>query len=189
MDEKSIEVKGKRSGLAEFTSNHTELLLQDFKQKATSVLNELKQDFVIDFPEQGMEVSLPAVVSDLPLFDTKVSQMVIRRLERVIEGSGLENNVAIAKEVMDNFRTIALRFPTRIPKYFKDYEVNESLNIISGYSNDNEKRKYYWADSSIERYQDETEPVILFALELARKGVDIPSKFNELEALYKKSKE
>lgn len=182
------ELKAK-TAFVEFVKLHPELLAVDFLKKAKNVYKGFAKDFVVEGNQEGVAVLLKVNSTEKnPEFKTKAAHSYLKRLMRLIEDkTEFPDNAKYVAEVMGIFSGIVKLFPDRTPQYFSSYEVDADLTVIAGQTLDGTPKKYYWADASIEKYQDEIEPIILFALERHARGENIPAEFNELKDLYAKS--
>ncbi len=165
-----------QSNLEMTSTSQQERLKQDFVYKATSVLHKLEGELVVT--TETPTVTLIIADSDNGKFKNTMLGFCMRRLRVLTEGEHAEGPAKHAASIMQVFGRLAKDLPEKIPLYFKDYVKNPD---IYGYVED----KYYWPDGTIERYQDEIEPIIVYTLE--KYTIDNPptGDFQQLKTEYK----
>lgn len=149
-------------------------LATHFYHVATQVLEQIQADVYMP-QEDGSMVVLDDPAREMPRFDAAQRDNVIQRGEDLMaqfdEGQGKD----YAADVTDWLRRVALWRPDLIPQYFGEYVAADELK----------NQGSYYPDGRIERFEQELEPVIMYARTLAAQGHTIPDNFRQLEELYK----
>lgn len=143
---------------------------EDYLNRAKTTSKWFSHDFLIS--GKGRDAKVVDLFAEEEVPETeKVKSWNIQFLrDELIKLTGPDVLEDQAKRIAGVLDRVVSQFPDRIPRYFQGYTKCASF-----------------PDSTLERFQEETEPLILFALELDKKGEAIPSKIKDLKTLYAKS--
>ncbi len=131
VDVKTVEKINKgTANIYKIVSHNQKLILKEFQSKYSKE-NVLKEINAIEYLRENSKVPLPIYLknnNDEFYFMHKGKVVIVQKF---IEGQVLEKNKGNYKQMLESARYLGL-----IVEGFKDYEIDDSINILNWYSND-----------------------------------------------------